>query len=400
MASQSASPIRLFYSYSHKDEDLRLKLETHLSTLRRGGLIAEWHDRKLEPGDAWEDEIDRHLMSADIVLLLVSADFIASDYCWGEEMTKALERDRRGEARVIPVILRHCDWQSTPLTRLQAVPKGGKPIKAWSDEDEAFLDVVAAIRRAVQTVRERAEAERRPKEEVLQRADEEARKPAQEEARRKAEAAERRRLNDANKKAAAMYRVITIAGPEPKPPFSVVVGDELVVTDDTNLFSALQQMTRLACIRRGSRVRVLDANGKLVMHDRMRRVSQVDPDPGKDPGNIPVDLSQPINEETLRAYTKWKYPHLPVDERVQSLLLRDLDKHRYRVVADLDRVVNAASDAVLRDKSQRPQMYDTGTDYLTKSLGFVDEQFRMQHRFAPETREAFRRWWHLVRSSG
>ena len=110
MADQhdQAKPISLFYSYSHRDEDLRLKLETHLSALRRGGLIAEWHDRKLEPGDAWKDEIDRHLTSADIVLLLVSADFIASDYCWGEEMTKALVRHGRGEARVIPVILRHC----------------------------------------------------------------------------------------------------------------------------------------------------------------------------------------------------------------------------------------------------------------------------------------------------
>jgi hypothetical protein len=148
-------PISLFYSYSHKDEDLRLKLETHLSTLRRGGLIAEWHDRKLEPGDAWKDEIDRHLTSADIVLLLVSSDFFASDYCWGEEMAKALERHGRGQARVIPVILRHCRWMSTPLAALQAVPRGAKPIKSWPDEDEAFDDVVAAIERCVVTVRRR-----------------------------------------------------------------------------------------------------------------------------------------------------------------------------------------------------------------------------------------------------
>jgi TIR domain len=92
MAGQSdqPKPIGLFYSYSHKDEDLRRKLETHLAALRRGGLIAEWRDRKLEPGDAGRDEIDRHLTSADSVLLLVSADFMDSDYCWGEEMTRAL----------------------------------------------------------------------------------------------------------------------------------------------------------------------------------------------------------------------------------------------------------------------------------------------------------------------
>ena len=99
---------------------MRQKLETHLRVLRRGGLIAEWHDSDIKAGDDWKTEIDRHLTSADIVLLLVSADFIASDYCWGEEMTKALERHARGEAKVIPVILRHCRWASTPLAKLQA----------------------------------------------------------------------------------------------------------------------------------------------------------------------------------------------------------------------------------------------------------------------------------------
>jgi hypothetical protein len=87
---EQVKPISLFYSYSHRDEDLRGKLETHLAVLRRGGLIDEWHDRKIEAGDEWRKQIDGHLRSADIVLLLVSADFIASDYCWSEEMTKAL----------------------------------------------------------------------------------------------------------------------------------------------------------------------------------------------------------------------------------------------------------------------------------------------------------------------
>jgi Sulfatase-modifying factor enzyme 1/TIR domain len=157
--NEQAKPISLFYSYSHKDEDLRRKLETHLAALRRGGLIAEWHDRKLEPGDAWKGEIDRHLTSADIILLLVSADFIDSDYCWGEEMAKALARHERGEARVIPVILRHCRWRSTKLANLQAVPKDAKPIKSWTDEDEAFDDVVAAIERSVETARRTAAPE-------------------------------------------------------------------------------------------------------------------------------------------------------------------------------------------------------------------------------------------------
>ena len=98
--------ISVFYSYSHRDEVFRQELEAHLSFLRRGNLIAEWHDRKIDAGDEWKAQIDRHIGTADIVLLLVSADFIASDYCWGEEMTKALARHEREEARVIPVILR------------------------------------------------------------------------------------------------------------------------------------------------------------------------------------------------------------------------------------------------------------------------------------------------------
>ena len=181
MADQGdqAKPISLFYSYSHKDEDFRRKLETHLAVLRRGGLIAEWHDRKIEPGDAWKGQIDRHLTSADIVLLLVSPDFFASDYCWGDEMTKALARHERGEARVIPVILRHCRWQSTPLASLQAVPRGAKPIKSWPDKDKAFDDVVAEIERAVGKVRERA------REEASGRADEQLREQAEADAKRR-----------------------------------------------------------------------------------------------------------------------------------------------------------------------------------------------------------------------
>ncbi len=151
-----ASPITLFYSYAHADEDLRRELEKHLAVLRRGGLIAEWHDRMIDAGDDWKSEIDRNLTTADIVLLLVSADFIASDYCWGEEMTKALERHERGEAQVVPVILRYCRWQSTPLARLQAVPKDAKPIAAWPDRDEALYDVVAAIERSVEKARRKA----------------------------------------------------------------------------------------------------------------------------------------------------------------------------------------------------------------------------------------------------
>jgi hypothetical protein len=145
-------PVTLFYSYAREDEPLRQKLENQLAALRRAGLIAEWHDRKIEGGEDWAQEIDRNLQLADIVLLLVSADFIASDYCWGNEMGTALARHQRGEAKAVPVILRPCQWRETPMASLQAVPEDGKPVTAWDDEDEAFNDVAASIGRIVRAM--------------------------------------------------------------------------------------------------------------------------------------------------------------------------------------------------------------------------------------------------------
>src|SRR5512147_1796422 len=112
------TPIRLFYSYSHRDEELRKKLEDHLAALHWSGMIDEWHDRNIDVGDDWAKEIDRNLSSADIILLLVSASFIASAYCWSVEMKKALERHGKGEVKVIPLILRPCFWHITPFAKL------------------------------------------------------------------------------------------------------------------------------------------------------------------------------------------------------------------------------------------------------------------------------------------
>ena len=110
-------------------------------------------------------------------------------------------------------------------------------------------------------------------------------------------------------------------------------------------------------------------------------------------------LYQPINKDTLETYTIWKYPNLPVDQKIQQLLIRDLDQDRYKTLGDLDHVVNAASDAVERYKNVMPEMFGAGTDYLTKSLGFADDKFRKQHPFAPRTRAAFKEWGHLVQLS-
>ena len=118
--------VSVFVSYSHRDEDLRKELETHLALLSRQGIIDVWHDRRIGPGDELHRQINSHLVTADIILLLISADFLASDYCHDVEMKRAIERHDNG-ARVIPVILRPCDWNSAPFGSLRAVPKDGSP---------------------------------------------------------------------------------------------------------------------------------------------------------------------------------------------------------------------------------------------------------------------------------
>ena len=145
-------PIRLFYSYSHQDEELRKELENHLSLLRQKGLISAWHDRMIGAGDEWKGSIDKNLEGAHVILLLVSSSFLASDYCWDIETKRAIERHDRGEARVIPVILRPCDWQGSPFGKIQALPRDGKAITSWSNRDEAFTDVALGIRRAVEAM--------------------------------------------------------------------------------------------------------------------------------------------------------------------------------------------------------------------------------------------------------
>lgn len=143
-------PIDAFFSYSHRDEKLRDALDIHLSGLKREGSIRSWHDRKITAGTEWKKEIGDHLSSADLVILLVSASFLASDFCYDDEMKKALERHENGSARVIPVILSPVDWQTSPLGKLQALPKDAKPITTWSNRQSAFLDVVRGIRRVIE----------------------------------------------------------------------------------------------------------------------------------------------------------------------------------------------------------------------------------------------------------
>lgn len=135
----------LFFSYSHADEGLRDQLEKQLAILVRQGVIDVWHDRRIAAGEEWAAAIDQHVESDDIILLLVSPDFLASDYCYEREMRRALERHEAGEAVVIPVILRPCHWHGAPFGKLQAVPKDGKPVTQMPDTDAALLEVAEAV---------------------------------------------------------------------------------------------------------------------------------------------------------------------------------------------------------------------------------------------------------------
>lgn len=140
----------VFFSYSHKDESLRDQLETHLSMLKNQGLIQAWHDRQILAGSDLDSSIRQPLEMADVILLLVSADFLASSYCYSKEMARAMERHEEGTARVIPVILRDCDWHAAPFGKLLAVPTDGRAITLWPNIDQAFTDVARQIRKALE----------------------------------------------------------------------------------------------------------------------------------------------------------------------------------------------------------------------------------------------------------
>ncbi|MBA2680255.1 MAG: TIR domain-containing protein [Ktedonobacteraceae bacterium] len=147
-----APPLEVFYSFAEADEPLREELEKHLALLRHEKLITTWHSRQVSPGQDLSEALDSHLNSASVILLLVSADFLASNYCYGVEMRRAMERHHSAQpARVIPILLRPVDaWQRTPFGQLQPLPANGVPITQWPDRDEAFSQVAAGIRAALE----------------------------------------------------------------------------------------------------------------------------------------------------------------------------------------------------------------------------------------------------------
>ncbi len=144
----------VFMSYSHADEAMRDRLETHLALLKREGIIQTWHDRRIVPGARLDGSIMAEAETADIFLFLLSADFMASTYCYEIEMARALEREVAGEAAILPVVLHSCEWLRSPLGKFAGVPKDGKPIAKHSYPEDAYVEVAAAVRRiAGQTAR-------------------------------------------------------------------------------------------------------------------------------------------------------------------------------------------------------------------------------------------------------
>ena len=143
--------MKLFISYSHIDETTKSELDKFLVMLKRNGVLETWDDRKIEPGDEWDQAINQNLINSDIILLLVSQDFLASDYCYDVEVKKALQFHNNNEKTIIPIIVHNCDWKGSPLAKLQALPKDGVPIfsKKWNSKEDAIMNVVQGIKKVV-----------------------------------------------------------------------------------------------------------------------------------------------------------------------------------------------------------------------------------------------------------
>lgn len=155
-----AAPVTLFYSYAHEDEGLRDELQGHLKILERRGLLAPWHDRRIVPGQDWSQQIDTHLRVAELVLLLVSKDFIESDYIMGTELGAAMQRHAAQQTVVVPIVVRAVDLDpedaaDLPFLKLQGLPTNLRPVTSWPNRDEAWTDVAKGLRATVKGIRER-----------------------------------------------------------------------------------------------------------------------------------------------------------------------------------------------------------------------------------------------------
>ena len=157
------SPVTVFYSYAHEDEALRDELSGHLKILERRGLVSSWHDRQIRAGEDWHSKIDEALQMADLVLLLVSTDFINSDYIFGTELTVAMQRHAAGFATVVPIIVRAVnieaeDAEAFPFMKFQGLPTDLKAVTSWPNRDEAWTNVAKGLRATVKAIHDKKAA--------------------------------------------------------------------------------------------------------------------------------------------------------------------------------------------------------------------------------------------------
>ncbi len=166
MLTPQVKHLNVVYCYARNDQDLCKKLDRHLASLKHDYDLKTWFDCEILPGENWEEAIKTQLDQADLILLLISADFVASDYCYNKEMPRALERHDRKEAKVIPILLRPVRWSKKPFEGLQMLPNNGQPVTQWSDSDVAFLDIAQGIERVVKELRAEWEKKQKIRDEV------------------------------------------------------------------------------------------------------------------------------------------------------------------------------------------------------------------------------------------
>ncbi len=152
MATEPKQPVSVYLSYAQKDEALKQEFEDYLAILQQTGLISGWVERQVQPGTDWSQVIDPRLLTADLVLLLVSPALLASGYCSGAEVHAAFERSKTGKARVIPIILYHVNLKGYPLETVQSVLTNGRPVSSWSDRSEAWWNIDKVIREVIENI--------------------------------------------------------------------------------------------------------------------------------------------------------------------------------------------------------------------------------------------------------
>ncbi|MBA2285722.1 MAG: TIR domain-containing protein [Ktedonobacteraceae bacterium] len=149
MTTGQVGLVYIFYSYAREDKKLRDRLEKHLSILKCQNLVSHWHNVEIDAHQEWQDSNNLYLDMANIILLLLSPGFMASDRSYNMQMKRVLNRHETGEARVIPVLLRPVYWQETPFAKLKILPSNARPVVKWRDRDEAFVNVIEELQKVI-----------------------------------------------------------------------------------------------------------------------------------------------------------------------------------------------------------------------------------------------------------